>query len=180
MKSSEHSDPVAAVIELSHAVGVLRERGIIHSREFTGDLGEWYICELYGGERVPGQAQKGWSICLSASGERLQVKTQFYDPDNQWNHLDSIPTDFDRLIVVILTDSFTIRAIYDLPSEELGTLIKIGDENRPSFRWDDLEPWRVNPSSLPGCKDLAVLIEPDAWGANDIRGDTTILGEDTL
>ena len=169
MESSEHRKTVAAVMELSHAVELLRRQGIIRSLQFSSDLGEWYTCRLYRGERALSQTQKGWDICLSASGERLKVRTQSYDPENRWDYLDSIPTDFDRLVVIIITDLFTIRAIYDVPADELGTIIKMGDENRPSYCWDDLEPWRVNPSTLPGYKDLATLIESEAWRDDDTR-----------
>jgi hypothetical protein len=125
-------------------------------------LGEWYACQLYGGERTPSQSQKGWDVCLTTSGERLEVRTQSYDPDNPRDYLDSIPTDFDRLIVILITDSLTMRAIYDVPADELGKIIKMGDARKPSYRCDDLEPWKVNPSTLPGYKALAELIEPEA------------------
>lgn len=165
MESHGHKESVGAALELSHAVEVLRRQGVIRSRRFRDDLGEWYVCELYGGERAPAQTEGCRDICLSAGGQRLRVKTHPYDPENRWNFLDSIPTDFDRLVVVILTDTFTIREIYDVPVEELGTVVKMGDENRPFYRWDDLEPWRVNPADLPGYKDLAPLIAPEAMPA---------------
>lgn len=159
MRSSDHNELLAAAMELSHAVKILRGRGIIRLRRLIGDLGEWYVCVLYGGERMPRQGEKGSDICLSSGGGRLRVKTQFYDPENRWNDLGSIPTDFDRLIVVIMSDSLTIHTIYDVPAEELGSVLRMGDEGRPMYNRDDLEPWKVDLTKLPGYKDIAALIE---------------------
>ncbi len=159
MRSPDHDELVAAAIELSHAVKVLRGRGIVRLRRLIGDLGEWYVCVLYGGERMPSRGEKGCDICLSSGGGRLRVKTQFHDSESRWNDLGSIPTDFDRLIVVIVSDSLTIRTIYDVPGEELGSVLRMGDEGRPMYNCDDLEPWKVDLTKLPGYKDIAALIE---------------------
>ena len=166
MGSSVHSKSIAAVRELSHAVRVLRELGVIRSRRFTGDLGEWYVCQLYGAQPAASQTQKGWDVNLPASGERIQVKTQSYDRENRWNYLDSLLSDFDRLVVVIITDFFTIRALYDVPAEELGRVLRIGAEKKPAYYWDDLEPWKVNALDLPGGAYIAALIESEARNTN--------------
>ncbi|MCC7354526.1 MAG: hypothetical protein IT330_12320 [Anaerolineae bacterium] len=150
---------IEAVKSLSRAIRELRAAGVIRSRRFTGDLGEWYVEQLYNAERPRSQTQKGWDILLPECGERLQVKTQSFDPQNRWNYLDSDPSLFDRLVLIILTDSLTIRNLYDIPTSELHSLLRVGKEKKPYYHWDDFAPWRVDPRKLPGYNKMADLVE---------------------
>jgi hypothetical protein len=160
---SESSESIQAVKALSQAVRKLRELGVFRSRCFTGDLGEWYVATLYEGELPRNQTQKGWDVRLPPTGQRLQVRTQSFDPQNPWNYFEVNLALFDRLILVVLTDDFTIKALYDVPSAELKPpLLRVGKEQRPMFRFSDLEPWRTDVSCLPGFQRIAELVEPEA------------------
>ena len=150
-------DPIAAITQLAHAISALKAAGVIRSRRFTGDLGEWYVAQLYGGRIADSQVEKGWDVQL-ADDTRLQVKTQSYDPQNRWNYLDSDLAHFDRLVVVLLNDTFTLRDLYDIPVADLAPLLRTGREGRAQYFWDGLGPWRVDPRALPGYAPLADLI----------------------
>lgn len=150
---------IEAVEQYAQAISVLRATGVIRSGRFTGDLGEWYIECLYEAKRTASQTQKGWDILLPETGERLQVKTQSFDPANRWNYLGSDPASFDRLILVILNEDFTLRDLYDVPSPELRPCLRLGKEKLLIYYWDDLRPWRLQPKALPGYAKLARLIK---------------------
>jgi hypothetical protein len=150
---------IAAVKQLSDAIKLLKTTGVIRSRRFTGDIGEWYVEQLYNAEKPTSQTQKGWDLILPATGERLQVKTQSFDQQNRWNYLESESNLFDRLIVVILTDSFSLRNLYDVPAAELTAIIRVGKENKPYYHWDDLIRWQIDPKNLPGYSRVKDLIE---------------------
>lgn len=152
-----NTSPGQAICALAEALRVLRGAGIIRSTRFVGDIGEWYVATLYDGELSSNQAQKGWDVLERSTGARLQVKTQTFDPKNQWNYLTSAPELFDRLIVVILTQTFNIRDLYDIPSEKVRDVVRIGKENRPIYRFNDLAPWRVQINVLPGCAALGSM-----------------------
>ena len=162
MSSSKDVSTIGAVRRLSQVIEELRRSGVIRSRRFTADLGEWYIEQLYIAKRASSPTQKGWDLIDPTTGERLQVKTQTYDPGNRWNYLESDTSQFDRLVVVILTGRFTLRDLYDVPVLELRSLLRRGKDGRLRYHWDDLEPWRVNPRMLPGYTKLAGLIETQA------------------
>jgi hypothetical protein len=149
--------PIAAITQLAHAIDALKATGVIRSRRFTGDLGEWYVAQLYSGTMADSQVEKGWDVRLT-DGTRLQVKTQSYDLQNRWNYLDSDPAHFDRLVVVILNDNFTLRNLYDIPVADLTPLLRTGREGRPQYFWDTLAPWQVAPQTLPGAPPLSDLI----------------------
>jgi hypothetical protein len=78
--------------------------------------------------------------------------------------MDSDLAHFDRLILVRLTDDFTVRDLYDVPVSALAPpLLRVSHEkagDRQTFHWKDLAPWRVRPSTLPGFAALRGLIEP--------------------
>jgi hypothetical protein len=157
------ADPaVDAVRNLAHAFKVLHATGIIRSRRYIGDLGEWYIERLYGGVRAAGPTQKGWDVQLP-TGERLQVKTRSYSPTT-WDYMDADLAHFDRLVLVRLTDDFTVRDLYEVPVGALvPPLLRVSHEkagDRQTFHWKDLAPWRVRPNTLPGYEALRELTEP--------------------
>ena len=155
--SADH-EAAEAIKGLARAITKLKDLGVIRSRRFTGDLGEWYVATLWDGEAAESQTEKAWDIRLP-SKERAQVKTQTYDQGNRWNYLDSDPDLFDRLIAVILNEDFTIRDLYDVPASDLKSVLRVGKEGRPCYYWDDLKRWRVDPSTLPGFGQVAGLIQ---------------------
>lgn len=152
------TSPEQAISALSEALRVLRGAGIIRSTRFVGDIGEWYVATLYDGELSASQAQKGWDVLERSTGARLQVKTQTFDVKNQWNYLTTAPDQFDRLIVVLLTQTFGVRDLYDIPSEDIRHVMRIGKENKPIYRFSDLVSWRVQINSLPGCATLGAMV----------------------
>jgi hypothetical protein len=148
-----------AVRLLAQAIRALRTAGVIRSWRLTGDLGEWYVEQLYEAERATRRDQKGWDLRLPATEERLQVKTQTYDPENKWNYLQSDLEHFDRLVVVILTDTLTLRDLYDIPASKLRSVMRLGTDKKLSYSWNDLEPWRVDLKSLSGYAALRELLK---------------------
>lgn len=147
-----------AVKLLAQAIRTLRAVGVIRSWRLVGDIGEWYVEQLYRAERATRRDQKGWNLRMPTTRERLQVKTQAYDPQNNWNYLESDVEHFDRLIVVILTGSLILRDLYDIPVNELRRILRLGSEKKFSYSWDDLKPWRVDLKSLPGYAALTDLL----------------------
>lgn len=143
---------------------------MLRSRRFTGDLGGRYVATLYRGERPPSQTQKGWDVRMPTDDQRAQVKTQSFDSLNKWNYLDTDTTLFDRMILVVLTDALTIKTLYDVPSAELRRVLRVGKEQKPTYHFSDLEPWRTDVSTLSGFQRVAELVEREAcrgarvWG----------------
>jgi len=159
VREPSKSNAVEAVKNLASAIETLRTVGVIRSWRLTGDLGEWYVEQLYEAERATRRDQKGWDLRLPKTGERLQVKTQTYDPQNKWNYLESDLEHFDRLVIVILTDSLTLRDLYDIPISKLRTILRQGTDKKLSYFWNDLEPSRVDPRRLPGYMVVRDLLQ---------------------
>jgi len=159
MPESPIPNAIEAVKLLASAIETLRTAGVIRSWRLTGDLGEWYVEQLYEAERATRRDQEGWDLRLPTTGERLQVKTQTYDPQNKWNYLESDLEHFDRLVVVILTGFLTLRDLYSIPVSKLRPILRLGKDKKLSYSWNDLEPWRVDLKSLPGYAALRELLK---------------------
>jgi len=107
---------------------------------------------------------------MPTDDQRAQVKTQSFDSLNKWNYLDTDTTLFDRMILVVLTDALTIKTLYDVPSAELRRVLRVGKEQKPTYHFSDLEPWRTDVSTLSGFQRVAELVEREAcrgarvWG----------------
>jgi hypothetical protein len=106
----------------------LKQKGVLRSERFTGELGEWLAECAYGGKRAKATSQKGWDITLTNKNgsQLLQVRTHAKGKTNTaaWTEIkpDSIEL-FDRLIIIVLSDDFFIKEWYDIPKESLRRLL---------------------------------------------------------
>lgn len=148
-----------AINNYSESLKELHFTGVFRSNRYTGDLGEWYVKQLYDGDLAPSPTQKDWDITLK-NDEKLQVKTQTYDENNRWNYFTKDASLFDRFILVILTENVIIRDLYDVPSDIFKSSLHIGKERKPIYKWDDFKNWRVDdPSILPGYEKVKNFIK---------------------
>lgn len=149
--------PEQAICMLADAFTALRQSGVVRSKRLVGDIGEWFVSTLYDVGLPLSQTQKGWDLLEQSTGQRLQVKTQTFDKTNQWNYLTTEPALFDRLLVVLLNDTFLMRDLYDIPTIELQRVIRVGKEKKPIYYFKDLTPWRVDISRLSGYTNLGKM-----------------------
>ena len=88
-------DIVAALDSIAEGIHSLQELGVIRSRKFVSDYGEWIVCQLFGGRVAKSKTQRGWDVL--ANDERIQVKThsKAFDNPNRWSSIKGGPDDFD-------------------------------------------------------------------------------------
>lgn len=58
-----------------------------------------------------------------------------------------------------MTDDMCVRRVYDIPSRDLASILRVGSEKRPKYYWGDLERWRVDVSTLPGYQEVSALVD---------------------
>jgi len=159
MSDDTTRNAVEAIKNYSQSISDLRTAKVFRSSRYTGDLGEWYVAQLYHGELAKSQTQADWDVILK-NGEKLQVKTQTYDKNNRWNYFTKDASLFDRFILVILIGNVKIRDLYNVSSDIFKSLLETGKEEKPIYKWDDFKNYRVNnPSTLPGYEKVKDLIE---------------------
>jgi len=149
---------VEAIKAFASAIAQLRKAKVIRSSSYTGDLGEWYVATLFGGERAK-RGQKGWDVSVGATGERLQVKAQRYDKDQRWQYLGSDPSAFTHLVSILLTDDLRILRVCKVPTEKLVHMLKTESTTKKlRYLWDDLAEWEVPLRDQSGYAALVDLI----------------------
>lgn len=65
---------IEAIHNYFNALEALYENGILlNKKDFTGQLGEWFVETIYDGERAKSGNEKGWDI--KVADKYIQVKT---------------------------------------------------------------------------------------------------------
>lgn len=158
------NDAIKSILKYSESITELRSEptNVFRSHRYTGDLGEWYVAQLFNGIRAEKVTEKNWDVILQ-NGQLLEVKTQTYEKGNKWNYINKDMNKFDRFILVILCNNVHIRNLYDVPSSKLGLLLKEVNEKdgkKYTYKWKDLEDYHVNDiNTLPGYEALKPLIK---------------------
>jgi hypothetical protein len=147
------------LIQFSEAKNTLRERGVIRSERFTGELGEWLVETAHRGQRAKGTTQKGWDIKLGCDGNstRLQVKAHAKGNNNpaRWTNIspDSLEH-FDRLVIVVMTSDYYIKEWLEIPVGDVRQLI-VQSGKSTIIKWDDARRFTQDWKSLPGAQDIS-------------------------
>ena len=112
---------------------------LINQKDFTSQLGEWIIAELYGAKLATNGKQKDWDMKIN--NELIQVKshakattTKREDTDFKYKENAEINT----FVIVVFNDSYKLKNIYKLPWNEAFRLKTISEKN-PVIRWKDIE-----------------------------------------
>lgn len=127
-----------AILQYLNALKKLKDLKIIkNQKDFTSQLGEWLIAELYNGEIAINGKQKDWDI--KKDGKHYQVKshaksktTTRSDTDFKYNENAEI----DFFIIVIFSDVYELIAIYEIPFNDAFKL-KTVKNKYPVIRWKD-------------------------------------------
>ncbi len=145
---SQQIDTILTALDgIASGMRTLNTLGVIRSRRFVSDYGEWLVTQIFGGTRADSKTQKGWDIELN--GERIQVKThsKAADNPNRWSSVSGAPEDFDSLAVVVLDESFWVKDVYKIPSDRLQEVM---DRTTNKVMWSDLGPSsRISDLNLP-------------------------------
>ena len=125
----------------------LKAMGVIRSRKFLSDFGEWFVATVYNGCLAEGTTQEGWDVMVAE--QKVQVKTHSKGPDNP-NHWSAVkdPDKFDVLVVLVLDEQYKIRAMYRATKEDLQGVLKRCSDG-PRIYWGDMEPWRITKETVP-------------------------------
>jgi len=147
-----------ALAEIQNGMEKLRSLGVIRSQKVVGDLGEWLVAQVFGGEIAASKGNADWDVI--ADGERIQVKAHAKAADNstRWTGFPKPPAGVDAIAVVVFSPAFRVLELYKVPAEELGRLLRAsGDKLR--LPWDDLGDWRVSKAMLPASSPLCEMFE---------------------
>lgn len=151
--NNELENKAKALDDFYKSLKKLREEGILtNKKDFTGQIGEWLVAELYQGKRAESSIQKGWDI--DVNGKHIQVKThaKATTNKNRWSGVkkDS-PEKIDELIIVVFTHDYKLKEFYKAPWSKAKPLIKMRGKKKtkPEITWNSLKNYRVEIDDLP-------------------------------
>lgn len=128
----------------------LRELGIaVSERQIVGEIGEWLVLQLYGGERAESRTQPHWNI-INLDG-KIQVKAHAKGNNTpaRWTTVN-YPEDaeIDVLIIIIFSQDFTLKEFYKAPWCDIQSYINRTNK-RYVIHWNDLSDYRISIDDLP-------------------------------
>lgn len=117
----------------------LNELKIFNSRrDFTSQLGEWLIAEMYDAELAESGKQKDWDMKVGQT--KIQVKTHSKAKTTNRANTDfkyDENADIDIFIIVVFTDEYKIKTIYELPWK-VAVGLKTKHTKDPVITWSQI------------------------------------------
>ncbi|RYX98708.1 hypothetical protein EON78_04910 [bacterium] len=127
----------------------LKDAGITsNKKDFTSQIGEWFVSELYGGVKATNSIQKDWDIMLGE--KKIQVKTHAKSITN-FNRKTPIKFNneakIDELIIIIFTEDYNLKEFYKVPWLDALPLIK-RNKGADIIHWDHLHKFKIYGTNL--------------------------------
>lgn len=150
-----------AILDYLNALEKLKDLNIINNkRDFTSQLGEWLIAELYNGKIASNGKQKDWD--LQINDQFIQVKSHSKSLTTKRKETDfkySDDAQIDFFIIIIFNEKYKLENIYKIPWKE-ACRIKSKTKN-PVIRWKDVhDNYRIDfEKEFPNNKLLSTFLE---------------------
>ena len=129
-----------------------------NKKDFTSQIGEWLVCELYGGKRAEKSIQKDWDVIVDNKFVQVKTHAKAETNGNRWTGIEyGEDAQIDELTTVVFTHDYKLREFYRTPWREAYLLVR-HNSDRSLIRWDDLRKYKVAIDTLPN-QDLVSLFK---------------------
>lgn len=139
-----------AIKNYFEAVKELRDQKIlINQKDFTCQVGEWIVEQIYNGVRAKNGIQQGWDVL--ANGKYIQVKAHAKANPNKFSVIEKeSAVRIDELVVIVFTPDYKIKEFYKAPWEKVQALIGSSGKKKPrnEIRWSKLRDYRQDLDKL--------------------------------
>ena len=133
------NEKINAIENFLTALKRLIDLKIINSRkDFTSQLGEWLIAEMYGATIAESGKQKDWDMKLGE--KKIQVKAHSKALTTKRKNTDfkySEDASIDIFIIVVFTDNYKIKTIYEIPWS-VALKLKTQHTKDPVITWSQI------------------------------------------
>lgn len=133
-----------------NAIKNLKSLGVIkNKRDFTSQIGEWFVSKIVNGNISENGIQKDWD--LKVGDIKIQVKShsKALSTSARWTDLKSYNknSEIDYLAILVFDEQYKIQEFYFLNWEAAYERIRIQKHNSP-INWSDLNEFRVDLNDL--------------------------------
>lgn len=147
---SNYEEIQNALLNYLKALRMLRELKIApNSKDFTSQLGEWLVEQLYDGKRATSGIQKCWDV--KVGNTKIQVKTHAKAASTpaRWSYIKRDPTaDIDELIIIVFSPEYKLKEFYKIKWSDALSLIKEGKDGGKIY-WNHINKHQVDIKTLP-------------------------------
>ncbi len=136
---------------LFDSMSQLKRLGVLNNKkDFTSQIGEWFVAELYDCIFADSNIQKGWDLRL-LTGQRVQVKThaKASTNPNKWTALkyeENAPIDI--LVIVVFTEDYKLKKLYKIPWNKAFVLSQKDNAGKRFIKWNRLDEFSIDFNNL--------------------------------
>ncbi len=143
------NDLKTALHNYFQSLNILKQLGVVtNKKDFTSQIGEWLIEEIYCGKRADSGIQKYWDI--ESDIGKIQVKTHSKSKTTtaRWSAIKyDVDAEVDLVIIVVFTEDYKLNEFYQVPWSECLNLIR-RNKNRDVLMWDHIKKYKLEISLL--------------------------------
>jgi hypothetical protein len=139
-----------AIHDYLSALQKMRQLNIApNSKDFTSQLGEWLVEQIYEGKRAESGIQRYWDVLVE--NKKIQVKThaKASKTDARWSYIKfNIHADIDELIIIVFTEDYKLKEFLKVDWNDALPLIKT-EKDGDKIYWNHLKEFQENIKNLP-------------------------------
>lgn len=114
----DYTDVSAKLKNLFHGLHDLRQSGVlVNQKDFTCQIGEWLVAELFDGKRSANSIEQGWDVKVGDKYIQVKAHAKASTNGNRFSSI-TIPKPavrVDELVTVIFTNDYRLNTIYRTP-----------------------------------------------------------------
>jgi hypothetical protein len=113
-------------------------------RDFTSQIGEWLICNLFGGTQSNNGIQKDWDILINEKKIQVKAHSKSKTTTARWTEIKyNEYSDLDYLAIIIFDTSYVIKEFYFARWLDCLKFIK-KQKHRNVINWNDLKKFKID------------------------------------
>ncbi len=138
-----------ALFDYQNSWKMLNSIGVVkNKKDFTSQVGEWFVCQLYSGIPATNANQEDWDLMVD--DQFVQVKAHSKAVTNNVRrttikYLNDVK--IDLLVLIIFTEDYKLKELYKIPWKQAIGLLRGSYPTRKLY-WDDLNQFKENEEEL--------------------------------
>ncbi len=127
----------------------LRDLGVMtNKKDFTCQLGEWLVLELYGGVKAKSGNQKDWDIKVGKRRIQVKAHAKAQTTGARFSSFRNADPGIDELVIVVFTSDYKLKEMYRVPWRDAEKLI-CKEKHKWVIYWNHLKSFKVDFNKLP-------------------------------
>jgi len=136
----------------------LKELGVVtNKKDFTSQIGEWLVEEIYCGKRAESGIQKYWDI--ESNIGKIQVKTHSKSKTTtaRWSAIKyDVDAAVDFVVIVVFSEDYQLNEFYQVPWKDCLNLIR-RNKDRDVLMWDHIKDFKLEISQLTNQEIISIF-----------------------